>query len=209
VGNVVGALLDAETQAPVPGARVVITDRLNRSLELQADSAGAFRFENVPPGVVKITVEAPGYLSSVNEFTIEARKDTSARVTLNKRPTQGNVVVTNKELKLKKQVHFLKDMASIEPDSMVILEEIADVLKTHAEIKSIEIQGHTDNQGMPAYNQRLSQNRAQAVLDALVRLGVDSSRLQAKGYGQDKPLLPNTSDANRAKNRRVQLMINK
>jgi len=207
VGNVAGSLLDSATQAPVPGARVIITDRLNRSLELTADQAGAFRFENVPPGTVKITVDAPGYLPSVNEFTIKPREDVPARIMLNKRPTQASVVVTPKELKLKRQVHFLKDMATIEPDSMSIIEEIADTLKTHPEIRGIEIQGHTDNQGTPVYNLRLSQNRAQAVLDALVKLGVEPSRLEAKGYGQDKPLLPNTNEPNRAKNRRVQLII--
>ena len=57
------------------------------------------------------------------------------------------------------------------------------------------------------YNLRLSQSRAQAVVDTLARLGADSSRLTAKGYGQEKPLVPNTTDANRAKNRRVQLII--
>lgn len=207
VGNVLGALLDQETGRPVGGAKVTITDRLNRSLELYADAAGAFRFENVPPGIVKITVEAPGYFTSTNEFTIRPREETPARISLNKRPAQPNVVVTNREIKLKKQVHFVTDSAEISPDSAAILEEIAEVLRNHPEITSIEVQGHTDNQGSPPYNLRLSQNRAQAVVDELVRLGVDPSRLEAKGYGQDKPLLPNTTEANRARNRRVQLII--
>jgi outer membrane protein OmpA-like peptidoglycan-associated protein len=207
VGNVVGGLVDQESGQAVAGAKVIITDRLNRSLELAADSNGAFRFENVPPGVVKITVEAEGYFTSSNEFTIKPREDTSARISLNKRPTQPNVVVTGRELKLKKQVHFVKDSAELSPDSSAILEEIADVLKSHPEIQGVEVQGHTDNQGTPPYNLRLSQNRAQAVVDELVKLGVDGSRLEAKGYGQDKPLLPNTSEANKARNRRVQLII--
>jgi len=54
----------------------------------------------------------------------------------------------------------------------------------------------------------LSQQRADAVRDGLIKLGVAADRLEAKGYGQDKPLVPNTSAANKAKNRRVQLMIN-
>ena len=75
------------------------------------------------------------------------------------------------------------------------------------EIALVEIQGHTDNTGAAPYNQRLSQERAEAVKEALMRLGIAGSRLTAKGYGQEKPLLPNVSDANRARNRRVQLMI--
>ncbi|HEV8247816.1 MAG TPA: OmpA family protein, partial [Polyangiaceae bacterium] len=202
-----GSLVDSESGQPVAGARVLFIDKLNRSVEVNADASGAFGASNVPPGTLKVTVEAAGYFPSSNEVTIKPREATEARIMLNKRPAQPNVVVTGHELKLKKQVHFNKDSADIMPDSMAILEEIAEALKSHSEIKSVEIQGHTDNQGTPVYNLRLSQNRAQAVVDALVKLGIDSGRLQAKGYGQDKPLLPNSSDANKAKNRRVQLII--
>jgi outer membrane protein OmpA-like peptidoglycan-associated protein len=207
LGNVTGSLVDAESQQSVAGARVKIRDTRSRELDLTADGGGQFRFQNVPPGRVTIIVEAPGYFPSSNEFSIKALEDTIARITLNKRPEQPNVIVTGKELKLKKQVHFQHDSAEVLPDSMAILEEIADVLKTHPEIKSIEVQGHTDNQGSAPYNLKLSGDRAQAVVDALVKLGVDPLRVIAKGYGDTKPLLPNTTEANKAKNRRVQLMI--
>ena len=138
---------------------------------------------------------------------IKALEDTPARIQLNKRPTQPNVIVTGRELKLKKQVHFQHDSAEILPDSAAILEEIADVLKSNPNIKGIEVQGHTDNQGAAPYNLKLSESRAQAVVDTLVKLGVDPLRLQAKGYGDTKPLAPNTGEVGRAKNRRVQLMI--
>jgi outer membrane protein OmpA-like peptidoglycan-associated protein len=209
LGNVIGSLVDAETQQSVAGARVKIRDTRSRELDLTADGGGQFRFQNVPPGRVAIIVDAPGYFPSSNEFSIKALEDTIARIMLNKRPGQPNVIVTGKELKLKKQVHFQHDSAEVLPDSMAILEEIADVLKTHAEIKSVEVQGHTDNQGSAPYNLKLSGDRAQAVVDALVKLGVDPLRVIAKGYGDTKPLLPNTTEANKAKNRRVQLMIKK
>jgi outer membrane protein OmpA-like peptidoglycan-associated protein len=93
------------------------------------------------------------------------------------------------------------------PDSFGLLEELAELFKNKPDIKLAEVQGHTDNTGSPVYNQRLSQGRAQAVVDTLVRLGVAPDRLTAKGYGADKPLVPNSTDANRAKNRRVQVMI--
>jgi outer membrane protein OmpA-like peptidoglycan-associated protein len=119
------------------------------------------------------------------------------------------VVVTAKEIKLKKAVHFQTDSAEILPDSMAIIEELADVLRKNTSVKNVEIQGHTDDSGTPPHNLRLSNDRANAVREALVRNGVESSRLTSRGYGQDKPLVPNTSEASRARNRRVQLMIQK
>jgi outer membrane protein OmpA-like peptidoglycan-associated protein len=207
VGAVVGRLIDAVTNAPVANASITITDRLGRSLELRSDGAGSFRFDNVPPGQVTIRAQSDGYLASVNAFTIEARKDVQARITMNPRPTSPNVVITGKELKLKSQVHFQNDSADILPDSMALLEEMADVLAANSDITLVEIQGHTDNTGEAAYNLRLSQERADAVREALIRLGVSSDRLSAKGFGPQKPLVPNTNDANKARNRRVQLII--
>jgi outer membrane protein OmpA-like peptidoglycan-associated protein len=207
VGNVLGSLVDGESGQPVGGAKVKITDRLNRELELTADGSGAFRFENVPPGPVKIHVAAEGYLPSVTDLEVEPRKDMRAQITIAKRPARPNVVVTAREVKLTRSVHFQHDSADILPDSMALIQEIADVMKKRTELRLLEIQGHTDNTGTEAYNQRLSQERAEAVKKALTDLGVEDNRLTAKGYGQSKPILPNTSDGNRARNRRVQLMI--
>jgi outer membrane protein OmpA-like peptidoglycan-associated protein len=209
LGNVVGQVVDAETGQPLGGAHVKIRDTRSRELDLSADGSGAFRFQNVPPGRVTLMIEAPGYFPSSQEFSIKALEDTQARMPLNKRPAVPNVLVTGTELKLRKQVHFQNDSAEILPDSSAILEEIADVLSTHPEIKSIEVQGHTDNQGSAPYNLKLSESRAQAVVDSLVKLGVDPLRLQAKGYGDTKPLVPNVTEFNRARNRRVQLMVKK
>jgi outer membrane protein OmpA-like peptidoglycan-associated protein len=209
LGNVAGSVIDAASQQSISGAHVKIRDQRNRELDLAADGSGAFRFQNVPPGRVSISADAPGYFSATEEFTIKAMEDIPARMQLNKRPDQPNVVVTPRELKLKKQVHFQNNSADIQPDSTAILEEIADTLNSHPEIKSVEVQGHTDNQGEAAYNLKLSESRAQAVVDTLVKLGVDPLRLRAKGYGDTKPLVPNATEANKAKNRRVQLIINK
>jgi outer membrane protein OmpA-like peptidoglycan-associated protein len=209
LGNVVGQIVDADTGAPLSNAHVKIRDTRSRELDLSADGGGAFRFQNVPPGRVTLIIDQPGYFPSTQEFSIKPLEDTQARITLNKRPQLPNVIVTSRELKLRKQVHFQHDSAEILPDSSAILEELADVLNTHPEIKVIEVQGHTDNQGNAAYNLKLSESRAQAVVDSLVKLGVDPLRLQAKGYGDTKPLMPNNNEVNRAKNRRVQLMVKK
>jgi outer membrane protein OmpA-like peptidoglycan-associated protein len=207
VGTVVGAVSDGETGQAVVGARITVTDALNRSLELTADSAGAFSVGNVKPGTIKLSVDAAGYFASATEVQVESRKEVQARIVLNKRPAVPNVVVAGREVKLKKEVHFQHDSTDILPDSFGLLEELAELFKTKSEIRLAEVQGHTDNTGSAVYNQRLSQGRAQAVVDALVRLGVASDRLVAKGYGADKPIAPNNTDANRAKNRRVQVII--
>jgi OOP family OmpA-OmpF porin len=74
-------------------------------------------------------------------------------------------------------------------------------------VQHVQVQGHTDNRGDPAANLELSQRRAESVVQWLINAGVESSRLEAKGYGDTRPLVPNLTPANRARNRRVQFMI--
>src|SRR6185295_12823721 len=109
----VGAVSDGETGSPVTSARITVTDPLNRSLDLSADSAGGFSVGNVKPGNVKVTVQAPGYFTSAIEVQVESRKEVQARIVLNKRPTVPNVVVAGREVKLKKEVHFQTDSTDI------------------------------------------------------------------------------------------------
>ena len=71
----------------------------------------------------------------------------------------------------------------------------------------IEISGHTDNQGTPAYNVQLSLKRAQAVVKYLTDHGIVSTRLTQKGYGADKPLAPNDTEENRQINRRIEFRL--
>jgi OmpA-OmpF porin, OOP family len=72
--------------------------------------------------------------------------------------------------------------------------------------QKLEIQGHTDTGGQPEKNLELSQKRAEAVMQYLVNKGIEPERLVAKGYGDQKPLKPNTTPRNRAENRRVQFV---
>jgi len=207
VATVTGTVRNGASTEFVGNATVTAKDARGREIAVQTDSEGRFRFENVPAGKLRLEVAADGYLPSVAELELKARVPSNTQLYLNKRPTQAGVVVTKTELKLKRQVHFLFDSSEILPDSQSILEEIAEALRTHAEIRAVEIQGHTDDVGTPEHNLRLSDERATAVRDALLLLGVESSRLTARGYGKEKPLVRNTSAESRAKNRRVQLMI--
>ena len=117
----------------------------------------------------------------------------------------GLVIVTAKEIRITQQIHFEFNKATIKPDSFAILDAVADVLKANSKI-TLEVQGHTDNVGGAAYNKKLSQSRAESVRKYLVDHGIEGSRLTAKGYGMTQPIVPNSTEANRALNRRVQFI---
>jgi len=96
--------------------------------------------------------------------------------------------------------------ATVKPESAAVLGEIATLLNTDASL-TLEIQGHTDNVGAPAANLKLSQDRALAVKDYVVtKGGIAAARLTTAGFGDTKPVAPNTTDEGRAQNRRVELV---
>jgi outer membrane protein OmpA-like peptidoglycan-associated protein len=118
-----------------------------------------------------------------------------------------SVRVTNDEIVILQQVEFETGRALIKPESDALLDELAQILKDHPEITKLEVQGHTDNRGDPRWNQRLSDERAAAVVVALMQRGIGPDRLLSKGYGSSAPIADNIYEANRQKNRRVQFKI--
>jgi OmpA-OmpF porin, OOP family len=102
-------------------------------------------------------------------------------------------------------IHFQTGDAMIMPDSMHTLGDVAKMLQQSPEVK-VSVEGHTDNLGSAANNQELSDARAQNVMGWLTSHGISGTRLQAKGWGQTKPVADNSTEAGRAKNRRVELV---
>lgn len=102
-------------------------------------------------------------------------------------------------------IQFDYDNASVRPASAPIIQKIGDMLKAHSDLK-LSIEGHTDSDGSSKYNLALSEARAQAVKAALLNMGISESRLLAKGFGEEKPMVSNDSKAGKAKNRRVELV---
>jgi outer membrane protein OmpA-like peptidoglycan-associated protein len=207
VGTVLGHVRDADTSQPVSGVAVVLGDVQHKELTLNTDGAGGFRFEGIAPGTGELRVEADGYLVLVVPVDVRARQESSVDLLLRPKPKQPKVAITAKEITIKDQIQFALDSAVILPESFGLLTEIADTVIRRPEIRRVEVQGHTDNSGSADHNQLLSEQRAEAVRAWLVQHGVSSERLVARGYGQERPLVPNVTAGNRAQNRRVQFII--
>ncbi len=103
-------------------------------------------------------------------------------------------------------VLFTYDKAELKPGAEHSIRQLADFLKDHPDRRVI-IEGHTDNRGPEAYNQQLSQKRAQAVADILMAQGIGSDRITTRGLGENYPIAPNTTVTGRQENRRVEIII--
>lgn len=103
-------------------------------------------------------------------------------------------------------VYFATNMSDINANSKLALDKLVKVFNIYPET-NILIEGHTDNVGGAAYNETLSQKRANAVASKLKEANIAASRLTVKWYGETQPKVDNTSDANKAANRRVEFAI--
>jgi outer membrane protein OmpA-like peptidoglycan-associated protein len=117
------------------------------------------------------------------------------------------VVVTTGSLDILDTIHFDTDKARIKQKSFKLLDNIAAVIRSHSEIRKIQVIGHTDSKADDAFNQGLSERRAAAVVEYLVGKGVERERLEPVGKGESEPIADNDSEKGRAKNRRVEFKI--
>ncbi|MGZ5009713.1 MAG: OmpA family protein [Methylobacter sp.] len=101
--------------------------------------------------------------------------------------------------------HFQRDSAELTPNARIILDEVAQSLISDPQKNDIEVQGHASSEGKASHNLKLSQRRAQSVVNYLKSKGV-TNRLIAKGYGSSQPVADNRTEAGRAQNRRVELI---
>ena len=111
------------------------------------------------------------------------------------------------EAELGGSVLFDTNSAELKPQAVVALEELKGAMIDPNPAGRITVEGHTDNVGGDADNQRLSEARAQSVVRWLTQHGVPASRLTAVGFGKTRPAYANDTPANRAKNRRIQIIV--
>lgn len=204
VGN---ANLVVNTDAGPLAQVVTITIEGPAPQSITTDATGHARLAGVTPGHYTARVEAEGFFVNQREFDVAPRGDGSVDITLVTRPRRSLVRVSGRRIQIMRQVNFVTDSDEILGTSDPLLFEVADTLARHPEIASVEIEGHTDDRGGAEHNLTLSQRRAEAVRTWLIAHGVAAIRLTARGYGLTRPLVPNITPANRARNRRVQFTI--
>jgi outer membrane protein OmpA-like peptidoglycan-associated protein len=200
VTMVIGTVNDAKTRVPV-GATLTVRD-----IE-SGDEISSFHSDDVNGNYVVvlqrgktyvITAEAPGYLFYSDRFEVP---DNSNNRTLRK-----DIALSSETVRL--LLYFDFDKSTLKRESTVDLKRAIKWMRDNPAL-TIELAGHTDNKGTAEYNKKLSQDRANAVLEFLASKGVDRSRMTAKGYGFDEPVASNDNDEGRALNRRVEFRIKK
>lgn len=148
-----------------------------------------------------VIVKASGYLFHSENFMLPEMTEFQEFV-LDfdmKKLEIGSIVVL-------KNIFFDSDKSEIKPESESELNRLIKLLNDNPKAK-IEISSHTDDQGSNEYNQKLSEQRSASVIAYLKNQGVSEGRLVAKGYGESKPLVPNTDEESRQKNRRTEFKI--
>lgn len=149
-----------------------------------------------------LTVEKKGYLFYSVHFELKSEAGIQApylRNVLLKPIREGEAIVL-------RNIFFETDSARLLPESETELNVLFDLLKRNQGLK-IEITGHTDNSGTPAWNRQLSESRARSVYDYLVNRGIDGNRLRFSGAGAERPVADNSTPEGRAMNRRTEFRV--
>lgn len=201
-----GRVLEKDTDMPLAGAKVWLAN--NRSTT--ANSRGEFGFRDVPTGYEMISASASGYADGLTsadigqgemnpEAIIYLEKGKNVAQFDNKKILVGETISLN-------HVMFDQGKAELRNESKIELDKVVAFLNANMNAE-IELSGHTSSEGEPNYNRSLSYKRVKACKDYILLQGTDAGRIIAIGYGPDRPVAPNDTEENRAKNRRVEMRL--
>jgi outer membrane protein OmpA-like peptidoglycan-associated protein len=199
-----GKVYDSETKTPLDAQFELIDLKSSKTINLAIANkyTGEFLVCIPTDKDYALNVNKKGYLFYSENFTLAGISD-NAKPFLKDIPLQamkaGNKVVL-------KNIFFETNSFELKPESTVELNKILQFMNDNLNLK-IEISGHTDNVGGDAINQKLSENRAKAVVDYLTSKGISTARLISKGYGKTQPIANNSTEEGRALNRRTEFKI--
>ena len=185
--NIKGIVKDAKTKAVIADAKVILSDKVMKEVgKDQSKTDGTFTFEKVNCN------DSHYYLRGEKEKYETAE----VNVTVGKDEVVYEILLNPREVAIKKgmdlakvfeikEIKFDYNKADIRPDAAVELTKIVEVMREYPKMK-IDIRSHTDSRGADSYNLKLSDRRAKATLEWIVKQGIDRKRLKAKGYGETR-----------------------
>ena len=188
--------IERANQSELPLWRHVSVSFNIRSLKVYLDENRLLNIPNLKADPKGFSIEAYKYgnapMMIKNVKIAEGAKKLYDRIL-----TDGKIVTTG--------IIFDSGKSSLKAESMGTINRIYQIMVEYSEL-SFSVEGHTDNVGSDARNLSLSTQRAEAVKNQLISMGIASERLQSKGFGESKPLYDNSDDAGRANNRRVEFV---
>jgi OmpA-OmpF porin, OOP family len=208
--QVKGTIVSCDSDRPIQGATVTVLDTVNNKVVFTqtTDASGNYSFALEEFQPLKVTANATGYLeNSINVATVISDEQIQLQypqLCLNTPEVDKPILLEN--------IYFEFNRATLTPESHEMLDKLASMLADNPNVV-IEISAHTDSKGSDTYNQKLSDARAQSVVDYLAGKGIDKSRLESKGYGESQPVAPNQNDdgsdnaEGRQKNRRTEFKV--
>jgi outer membrane protein OmpA-like peptidoglycan-associated protein len=207
--SVSGTIKDAEGK-PVKGGQIVVKNNITGLLiatYYTTPDSGAYYFVVKSGENYNLSFEAEGYLFQSANVNVAKQPEYSSlkkNIVLEKLTNGAKIVLNN--------IFFDSNKSTLRSESNVEMDKLYSMLQGNPSL-AFEVDGHTDNKGNAAANLSLSQQRAQSVVDALIKKGIDKKRLSAKGFGSTMPIAPNTTpdgkpdEAGMQMNRRVEIKI--
>lgn len=205
--SISGKVVDETTNEAISGALVSATN----IVETLTSKNGEFTLAGIPAGLAILTASKTLYTTKAvpyDEYNYEWAEDKSIIIPLKK--LEESVVkmsedIDKKGLLVLYGIHFEVDKATLTPESVQVMEQLATVIRARPGL-NLEIAGHTDSDGTDEYNLQLSRERAQAVVNWLNENGITNT-LSARGYGESSPVASNTTSEGKAVNRRVEIKV--
>lgn len=193
--------------SPIKNAAVVVPE----FGETKTNSEGQAQIKKLPAGLVIADFSAKGFISKTQSFDVVANEepqeyevflDPLESVTVE---IEGQTLMEGESLVLN-NIQFKVASSELLKEGKAELNKVVELMKNYPKIE-IELSGHTSSEGEAEMNRKLSLNRVESCRKYLSDNGISEDRITTIGYGPDKPISPNDTEENRAKNRRVELKI--
>lgn len=185
--NIKGIVKDAKTKAIIANAKVILSDKVMKEVgKDQSKTDGTFTFEKVNCNDSHYYLRGEKEKYETAEVNVTVGKDEVVyEILLNPRQVAIKKGMDLAKVFEIKEIKFDYNKANIRPDAAVELTKIVEVMREYPKMK-IDIRSHTDSRGADSYNLKLSDRRAKATLEWIVKQGIDKKRLKAKGYGETR-----------------------